>query len=95
MIVTRFAPSPTGLLHMGNLRTALFNALLALRGGGRFILRLDDTDAGRSEERFTEAIRRDLAWVGLRWDGEARQSDRLDRYAARADALRAAGRLYP
>lgn len=95
MTVTRFAPSPTGLLHVGNLRTALFNALLARRGAGRFILRLDDTDADRSEARFAEAIRRDLAWAGLDWDAEARQSDRLDRYAAAADALRAAGRLYP
>lgn len=95
MIVTRFAPSPTGMLHVGNLRTALFNALIARRAGGRFLLRIDDTDAARSDERFVAAIREDLAWVGLRWDGETRQSDRLPRYAAAADALREAGRLYP
>ena len=95
MIVTRFAPSPTGLLHAGNLRTALFNALLARSAGGRFLLRFDDTDDARSEERFVEAIRADLRWVGLDWDDEFRQSARLDRYAAAAERLRAAGRLYP
>ena len=94
-MLTRFAPSPTGLLHAGNLRTALFNRLLATRAGGRFLLRLDDTDAARCEDRFADAIREDLAWAGLAWDAEVRQSDRLDRYAAAADALRAAGRLYP
>ena len=95
MTVTRFAPSPTGLLHVGNLRTALFNALLARATGGAFLLRIDDTDDTRSEPRFEAAIREDLEWVGLTWDGEARQSDRLARYAEAAEALRAAGRLYP
>jgi glutamyl-tRNA synthetase len=95
MTLTRFAPSPTGLLHVGNLRTALFNALFARASGGAFLLRLDDTDAARSEDRFAEAIRRDLEWVGLGWDRQARQSERLDAYAAAADRLRAAGRLYP
>jgi glutamyl-tRNA synthetase len=95
MTLTRFAPSPTGLLHVGNLRTALFNALAARRAGGRFLLRIDDTDAARCEERFVEAIREDLRWTGLGWDAELRQSARLDRYAAAADRLKAAGRLYP
>ena len=94
MTVTRFAPSPTGLLHVGNLRTALMNWMIARKTGGQFILRIDDTDPERSEERFVEAIRRDLGWLGLDWNREERQSARLDRYAAAADRLRAAGRLY-
>ena len=95
MIVTRFAPSPTGLLHAGNLRTALMNALLARRSGGRFLLRFDDTDAARSQERYVAAIREDLRWLGLDWHAEIRQSARLGRYAAAAERLREAGRLYP
>lgn len=95
MTVTRFAPSPTGALHLGNLRTAVMNALVARRAGGRFNLRIDDTDPQRSEERFVEAIRRDLAWLGLEWVEEWRQSARLALYRAAADQLRAAGRLYP
>ena len=95
MVVARFAPSPTGRLHAGNLRTALFNALLARRAGGRFLLRIDDTDAARSEERFVEAIREDLRWLGLRWDAELRQSERRRLYEDAAERLRAAGRLYP
>lgn len=93
-VVTRFAPSPTGHLHVGNLRTALFNFLIARKAGGQFILRLDDTDASRSTEAFASAIREDLAWLGLHWDREERQSARLDRYADAADRLRAAGRFY-
>lgn len=95
MIRTRFAPSPTGLLHVGNLRTALCNAMLARREAGWFLLRFDDTDDARSEERFVEAIRADLRWVGLDWDAEARQSARLSDYETAAERLRAAGRLYP
>ena len=94
MTVTRFAPSPTGYLHLGNLRTALMNALIARRHSGRFLLRLDDTDSDRSRPEYAEAIREDLAWLGLPWDGEARQSERLGLYASAADRLRAAGRLY-
>jgi glutamyl-tRNA synthetase len=94
MTVTRFAPSPTGHLHVGNLRTALMNWLLARRAGGRFILRLDDTDAGRSRAGYAASIEEDLAWLGLRWDALVRQSDRLPLYAAAADTLREAGRLY-
>ena len=92
---TRFAPSPTGSLHIGNIRTALFNWLWARAQGGDFLLRIDDTDAARSEERFVDAIRADLAWLGLAPDGEARQSARFDRYEARFAELVAAGRIYP
>ncbi len=94
-VVTRFAPSPTGRLHVGNIRTALHNWLLARKSGGRFLLRIDDTDAARSEERFVEALRADLAWLGLEPDGEERQSARLALYKAAADRLVDAGRLYP
>jgi len=93
-VVTRFAPSPTGYLHVGNLRTALFNFLIARKAGGQFILRLDDTDASRSTEEHARAIREDLEWLGLAWDREERQSARLARYAEAADSLRAAGRFY-
>ena len=92
--VTRFAPSPTGYLHVGNLRTALFNHLLARRDNGTFILRLDDTDAERSRQEYVDAIMEDLDWLGLHWDRVERQSARLDRYAEEADRLRASGRLY-
>ncbi len=94
MTVTRFAPSPTGWLHIGNLRTALFNYLIARKTGGSFILRLDDTDQARSEEEYVDGIKADLDWLGLHWDRIERQSDRLDRYATAADSLRAAGRFY-
>ncbi|MCY4261405.1 MAG: glutamate--tRNA ligase [Rhodobacteraceae bacterium] len=94
MIRTRFAPSPTGLLHVGNIRTALFNYLVARQAGGTFILRFDDTDRARSRQEFIDAIRHDLEWLGLVWDEEVRQSDRLDRYADRAVTLRANGLLY-
>lgn len=92
---TRFAPSPTGLLHVGNIRTALHNWMLARRAGGRFVLRIDDTDAARSREDYVTAIRADLTWLGLDWDAEERQSARLDRYEAAFAALHAAGRIYP
>ncbi|MFL1463244.1 glutamate--tRNA ligase [Roseococcus sp. DSY-14] len=91
----RFAPSPTGHLHVGNARVALANWLVARRQGGRFVLRLDDTDTGRSREEFAQAIQEDLRWLGLDWDEMFRQSDRLARYAAAAEALKASGRLYP
>ena len=91
----RFAPSPTGLLHVGNARVALANYLLARRHGGRFMLRIDDTDTERNKPEYEDAIRHDLRWLGLDWDEEARQSDRLARYAEAADKLRAMGRLYP
>lgn len=95
MTTTRFAPSPTGRLHVGNIRTALHNWMLARQAGGTFILRIDDTDAERSREDYVDAIRADLRWLGLDWDREERQSARLDRYEAAFNALRAAGRIYP
>ena len=94
-MLTRFAPSPTGRLHVGNMRTALHNWLLARRDGGRFALRIDDTDAERSEERFAVAIREDLAWLGLEPDEEVRQSDRFSLYEEAFERLRAAERVYP
>ncbi|RME14954.1 MAG: glutamate--tRNA ligase [Alphaproteobacteria bacterium] len=94
MTVTRFAPSPTGYLHVGNLRTALFNWLIARKAGGTFILRLDDTDPERSKQEYADAIMEDLEWLGLTWDRVERQSSRLERYHAAADELRAKGRLY-
>jgi glutamyl-tRNA synthetase len=93
--VVRFAPSPTGLLHVGNVRTALFNWLFAKRHGGTFILRFDDTDRQRSKPEYEAAIERDLSWLGLDWARKERQADRLPHYAAARDQLIAAGRLYP
>ena len=94
-VVTRFAPSPTGRLHVGNIRTALHNWLLAKQAGGRFLLRIDDTDAERSREEFVDAIRADLDWLGLEPDGEERQSNRLGPYEEAFQTLRAAERVYP
>lgn len=93
-VTTRFAPSPTGFLHVGNLRTALFNHLIARKAGGQFVLRLDDTDPERSKPEYADAIQEDLEWLGLTWDSLERQSTRLDRYAAAADTLRTEGRFY-
>ena len=92
--ITRFAPSPTGRLHVGNIRTALHNWMLARKAGGRFLLRVDDTDAERSREEYVEAIRADLAWLGLEPDGEERQSARLALYEDAFERLKAAGRVY-
>ena len=83
MTVTRFAPSPTGRLHVGNIRTALHNWMYARKAGGRFLLRIDDTDAERSEERYVAAIRADLQWLGLIPDAEVRQLQRCALYEAR------------
>ncbi|PZX19730.1 glutamyl-tRNA synthetase [Palleronia aestuarii] len=94
MTTTRFAPSPTGYLHIGNLRAALFNWLIARQAGGTFILRLDDTDPVRSKQEYSDAIMEDLEWLGLTWDRVERQSQRLDRYADAAQRLREAGRFY-
>ena len=93
-VVTRFAPSPTGQLHVGNIRTAIHNWLWARRHGGRFLLRIDDTDRERSREDYVDGIRADLRWLGLDWDGEERQSARFDLYEASFDRLKAAGRVY-
>lgn len=95
MTVTRFAPSPTGRLHVGNIRTALHNWMLAKKAGGRFLLRIDDTDAERSKEEYVDAIRADLAWLGISAEGEERQSQRLALYDAAFEKLKAAGRVYP
>lgn len=92
--ITRFAPSPTGHLHVGNIRTALHNWLLAKQAGGRFLLRIDDTDAQRSREDYVEAIRADLAWLGLVPDGEERQSARFALYEREFQRLVASGRVY-
>lgn len=94
-VVARFAPSPTGRLHVGNIRAAIHNWLLARKHGGRFMLRIDDTDQARSEEGYVDAIRADLAWLGLTPDGEVRQSARFALYEAALERLRAAGRVYP
>lgn len=93
--IVRFAPSPTGLIHIGNARTALMNALVARREGGRFLLRFDDTDRERSRREFADQTEADLAWLGIVPDGVVRQSNRMDLYAEAAGRLRAAGRLYP
>lgn len=92
--ITRFAPSPTGFIHVGNLRTALMNYLIARKAGGTFILRIDDTDPERSKEEYVDGIKEDLTWLGLHWDRVERQSERLEQYHAAADELRAKGRFY-
>ena len=93
-VTLRFAPSPTGMLHVGNARVALINWLFARSQGGRFILRYDDTDTERSKPEYAQAIARDLTWLGATWDMDARQSDRLTQYEQAAAKLRQAGRLY-
>lgn len=90
----RFAPSPTGHLHVGNMRTALINWLYAHKAGGSFLLRIDDTDQERSRPEFEAAIIEDMTWLGLTWDRLERQSDRLDRYAEVIESLTSAGHLY-
>jgi glutamyl-tRNA synthetase len=93
--VVRFAPSPTGRIHIGNARVAVLNALYARRAGGRFILRFDDTDVARSRDDHARSIREDLDWLGLPPDLVVRQSDRTALYDAAVERLKAAGRLYP
>ena len=94
MTTTRFAPSPTGYIHVGNLRTALFNYMIARKNGGEFILRLDDTDPTRSTIEYADAIKEDLTWLGLNWDRVEQQSHRLERYQQAAQELRDIGRFY-
>jgi len=94
MTTTRFAPSPTGWLHIGNLRAALFNYAIARQQGGTFILRIDDTDQERSKEEYVEGVKEDLTWLGISWDRIERQSERLDRYEAAKQKLIEMGRLY-
>lgn len=94
-VITRFAPSPTGRLHVGNIRTALINWMYARAHGGQFLLRIDDTDAERSTRAFEDAIVADLNWLGLSHDLFMRQSERFARYNAAIAGLKAQGRLYP
>lgn len=93
-VKVRFAPSPTGLLHIGNIRPAVFNWLFARREGGAFLLRFDDTDLERSKEEYVAAIRDDLTWLGLTWNEEFRQSQRFAFYEETAEQLKKKGRLY-
>ena len=92
--VTRFAPSPTGYIHVGNLRTALMNYLIARKNGGTFILRLDDTDQERSKQEYIDGLFADLDWLGIKYDRVEQQSKRLSRYREAAEQLKAAGRFY-
>ena len=94
MTITRFAPSPTGWLHIGNLRAALFNYAIARQNGGQFVLRIDDTDGERSKEEYVEGVKEDLTWLGITWDRFERQSLRMDRYAMAKQKLIDMGRLY-
>jgi glutamyl-tRNA synthetase len=94
-VKVRFAPSPTGKLHVGNVRTALVNWLFAKGQGGSFVLRIDDTDLARSTQEFEDGIETDLTWLGLAWDERYNQSKRFDRYEEAAARLKASGRLYP
>ncbi|MBX9635748.1 MAG: glutamate--tRNA ligase, partial [Magnetospirillum sp.] len=93
-VLVRFAPSPTGLLHVGNARVALINWLFAKAHGGYFMLRYDDTDLERSKQEFVDGIAEDMSWLGLAWDKKAFQSKRLEHYTAAAEKLKADGRLY-
>ena len=93
-VITRFAPSPTGRLHVGNIRTALHNQLFARKNGGEFILRIDDTDRERSTAEFDQAIRDDLDWMGLKADRIVRQSERFDLYEREFQRLKDSGRVY-
>ncbi|MCH2548200.1 MAG: glutamate--tRNA ligase [Alphaproteobacteria bacterium] len=93
--IVRFAPSPTGYLHVGNIRTALVNYLFAKQQGGEFHLRMDDTDAERSKPEYEAAIKEDLTWLGMEWSDYSRQRDRFANYEAAKEKLIAAGRLYP
>ena len=94
-VITRFAPSPTGFLHIGNARTALINWLYARKYNGKFILRIDDTDITRSTEEYKNAIIRDLKWLGLEWDESFNQNSRLNNYLIAKEKLLRSGRLYP
>src|ERR1700748_458421 len=91
----RFAPSPTGWLHVGNIRAAVTNWLFARKAGGQFVLRIDDTDLARSRTEYEQGIEADLMWLGLNWDERHNQSARFERYREAADRLKADGRLYP
>ena len=94
-VTVRFAPSPTGRLHAGNIRTALINYFFARKQGGTFILRLDDTDRERSTKEFADGIQEDVAWLGIAWAKLVHQSDRFALYEAAVEQLKEMGRLYP
>ncbi len=94
-VFVRFAPSPTGWLHVGNVRTALINWLYARNAGGRFLLRIDDTDLARSKSEYEDGLKEDLKWLGLEWDCSEKQSDRFANYEKAREKLVADGRLYP
>lgn len=94
MTTTRFAPSPTGWIHIGNLRAALFNYAIARQNGGTFVLRIDDTDPERSKDEYVQGIKDDLTWLGLTWDRVEHQSARMDRYLLAKQKLIDMGRLY-
>lgn len=94
-VITRFAPSPTGFLHVGNVRTALVNWLYTKAKGGKFLLRMDDTDEGRSKAEYVDGIKTDLTWLGMAWDEYFHQSHRLVRYEEIKQKLLADKRLYP
>jgi glutamyl-tRNA synthetase len=94
MTILRFAPSPTGRIHVGNTRTAILNWLMAQKTGGQFILRYDDTDTVRSKTEYAESIAVDLAWLGIKPTRVEHQSKRLDKYYAVAEKLKASGLLY-
>ncbi|MGB2599184.1 MAG: glutamate--tRNA ligase [Candidatus Omnitrophota bacterium] len=95
MVVVRFAPSPTGFLHLGSARTAMFNWLYARRTGGKFLLRIEDTDRTRSKEEYLEEILEDMKWMGLDWDGEpVHQSNRFDLYREKAEKILDEGKAY-
>ncbi|MEM6780293.1 MAG: glutamate--tRNA ligase [Pseudomonadota bacterium] len=94
-IRTRFAPSPTGMLHVGNARTALIVWLFARANKGHFLLRIDDTDQERSKLEYEDAIKDSLIWMGLEWDETTNQKDRTERYAEQIQKLKESGRLYP
>ncbi|HXV28672.1 MAG TPA: glutamate--tRNA ligase, partial [bacterium] len=103
MIRVRFAPSPTGYLHLGNIRTALFNYLFAKKNGGKFVLRVEDTDRERSRDEYRKALMEDMLWVGIRWDegpevggdyGPYYQSERLETYQKYLDKLITEGKAY-
>ena len=94
-VVVRFAPSPTGLIHIGNARTLMLNWLMRVKHGGKFILRIDDTDLERSTKENEAILKEDLTWLGLTWVETFNQSERFGIYDKAADKLRAMGLLYP
>ena len=93
--VTRFAPSPSGLLHVGNVRTALLNFLVSKKSNGKFILRIDDTDQERSKDKYIDSIKEDLSWLGLNYDECYQQSNRIKLYDKAFDILKAKDLIYP